>query len=148
MSDSVTPLNAACQTSLSFTVSQTLLRLMFTESVVLSKHLILCRPLLLLPSIRSLRDKVTYRCSHLSTNESIFLMASPLLPSNDFHCYGIIWSQNSGKPQRRRSPTLNNLNLAHYHEWSVVTDVFWKISNDRASFDIRSTITLLLLLTK
>ena len=40
-----------CQASLSFTNSQTLLKLMSIESVMPSNHLILCRPLLLLPSI-------------------------------------------------------------------------------------------------
>jgi len=45
------PWTAACQTSLLFTVSGTLLRFLSTESVVLSNHLILCHPLLLLPSI-------------------------------------------------------------------------------------------------
>ena len=42
---------AACQTSLSFTVSQSLLKLMSTELVMPSNHLILHCPLLLLPSI-------------------------------------------------------------------------------------------------
>ena len=42
---------AARQPSLSFTNSQSLLKLMSTESVMPSNHLILCRPLLLLPSI-------------------------------------------------------------------------------------------------
>ena len=41
----------ACQASLSFTISQSLLKLMSIESVKPSNHLILCRPLLLLPSI-------------------------------------------------------------------------------------------------
>jgi len=39
------------QASLSFTISQSLLRLMSIESVMPSNHLILCGPLLLLPSI-------------------------------------------------------------------------------------------------
>ena len=39
------------QASLSFTISQSLLKLMSIESVMPSNHLILCRPLLLLPSI-------------------------------------------------------------------------------------------------
>ena len=47
----VTPWTAARQTSLSFTVSGSLLKLMSIESVILSNHLILWRPLLLLPSI-------------------------------------------------------------------------------------------------
>ena len=46
-----TPCAAACQASLSFNVSQSLLKLMSIESVMPSNHLILCRPLLLLPSI-------------------------------------------------------------------------------------------------
>ena len=46
-----TPQTAAHQASLSFTISQSLLKLMSIELVMLSNHLILCRPLLLLPSI-------------------------------------------------------------------------------------------------
>ena len=42
---------AARQTSLSFTISRSLLKFMSTESVMPSNHLILCHPLLLLPSI-------------------------------------------------------------------------------------------------
>ena len=42
---------AAHRASLSFTVSQSLLRLTSIESVMLSSHLILCHPLLLSPSI-------------------------------------------------------------------------------------------------
>ena len=44
---------AACQASLSFTNSRSLLKLMSIELVVASNHLILCCPLLLLPSITS-----------------------------------------------------------------------------------------------
>jgi len=51
MSNSVTPWNAARQASLSFTISQSLLKLMSIESVIPSNHLLLCSPLLLLPSI-------------------------------------------------------------------------------------------------
>ena len=51
VSNSVTPWTAARQASLSFTVSWSLLKLMSIESVMLCYHLILCRPLLLLPSI-------------------------------------------------------------------------------------------------
>ena len=45
------PWNAACQASLSFIVSQGLLKLMSIELVMPSNHLVLCHPLLLLPSI-------------------------------------------------------------------------------------------------
>ena len=51
MSNSGTPWTAACQASLSLTISWSLLKLMSIESVMPSNHLILCRPLFLLPSI-------------------------------------------------------------------------------------------------
>ena len=51
MSDSETSWTAARQASLSFTSSPSLLKLMFIESVMPSNHLILCHPLLLLPSL-------------------------------------------------------------------------------------------------
>ena len=46
-----TPGTAARQASLSFTVSWSLLKLMFIESVMSSNYLNFCRPLLLLPSV-------------------------------------------------------------------------------------------------
>ena len=47
----VTPGTAACQASLSITNSWSLSKLMSIESVMPSNHVILCRPLLLSPSI-------------------------------------------------------------------------------------------------
>ena len=46
-----TPWTAAYQTSLSFIISQSLFKFMSIESVMPSNHLVLCHPLLLLPSI-------------------------------------------------------------------------------------------------
>ena len=45
------PMDTACQTSLSFTISWNLLKLMSIELVMPSNHLVLCWPLFLLPSI-------------------------------------------------------------------------------------------------
>ena len=47
----MSPWTAACQASLSITNSQSLLKLMSIELVMPSNHLILCHPLLPLPSI-------------------------------------------------------------------------------------------------
>ena len=47
----MTPWTATWQASLSFTNSQSLLKLMYIESVMPSNHHMLCHPLLLLPSI-------------------------------------------------------------------------------------------------
>ena len=51
MSNSATPWTAAHQASLSITSSWSLLKLMSIELVMSSNHLILCRPLLFLPSV-------------------------------------------------------------------------------------------------
>ena len=51
MSYSAIPWTAACQASLSFIISRSLRKLTSFESVMPSNHVILCRPLLLLPSI-------------------------------------------------------------------------------------------------
>ena len=48
-----TPWTAACQASLSFTISWGLFKHMCTESMMPSNHLIVCHPLFLLPSIFS-----------------------------------------------------------------------------------------------
>ena len=62
-SPNVTSRTAACQASLSFTISWSLLKLISIESVIPSKHLIFCRPLLLLftifPSIRVFSNELT-----------------------------------------------------------------------------------------
>ena len=59
-----TPWIATRQTSLSITSSQSLFKLMSIESVMPSNHLILCRPLLLLPSI--------FSSIRVFPNESVF----------------------------------------------------------------------------
>jgi len=59
----VIPWTAARQTSLSITNSQSLPKLICIESVMPSNHLVLCRPLLLLPSI--------FPSIRVFTNESV-----------------------------------------------------------------------------
>ena len=49
--EDIRPWTAACQASLFFTISRSLLKFMSIELVMSSNHLILCHPLLLLPSI-------------------------------------------------------------------------------------------------
>ena len=60
-----TPWIAACQASLSITISQSSLKLMSIESVMPSSHLILCHPLFFLspipPSIRVFSNETTLR---------------------------------------------------------------------------------------
>ena len=75
---------AAHQASLSITNLQSLLKLMSTESVMPSDHLILCRPLLLLPS--------TFPSIRVSSNKSLLRIRWPkywsfsfsISPSNEY----------------------------------------------------------------
>ena len=84
MSDSVTPWTAAHHASLSITNSQSLLKLMSIVSVMPSNHLILCCPLLLLPSI--------FPSIRVFSSESVLRIRWPkywsfsfsISPSNDY----------------------------------------------------------------
>ena len=77
----VTPWTAAHQASLSITNSWSLLKLISTESVIPSNHLILCYPLLLLPSI--------FASIRVFSNESVLHIRRPrywsfnISPSNE-----------------------------------------------------------------
>ena len=79
-----TPWTAACQASLSITNSRSLPKLMSFESVMPSNHLILCHPLLLLPSI--------FPSIRVFSNESVFHIRWPkhwsfsfsISPSNEY----------------------------------------------------------------
>ena len=86
------PWTAAHQASRSFTVSLRLLKLMSIESVMPSNHLILCCPLLLLPSI--------FSSIRVFSNESVLLIRWPnywsfsLSPSSEYSaliCFRIDW---------------------------------------------------------
>ena len=79
-----TPWTAACHASLSITNSKSLLKLMSIKSVMLSNHLILCHPLLFLPSI--------FPSISIFSNESVFHIRCPeywsfsfsINPSNEY----------------------------------------------------------------
>ena len=79
----VTPRTTACQASLSFTISWSLLRFMSMESVILSNHLILCCPLLLLPS--SFPASESFPMSQLFAwgGQSIRSFSFSISPSNE-----------------------------------------------------------------
>ena len=84
MSNSLWPVDSksACQTSLSFALSQSLLKFMSIESVMLSNHLILCSPLLLLLSVFP-SNRVFSNELFTSDGQSIRASASALvLPMN------------------------------------------------------------------
>ena len=81
---SATPRTAARQASLPITNSWSLLKLMAIDLVMPSNHIILCHPLLLLPSI--------FPCIRVFSNESVLLIRWPkywsfsfsISPSNEY----------------------------------------------------------------
>ena len=76
----VTPWTAACQASLSITNSQSLLKLMSIELVMPFNHLILCRPLLLLPSILPCIRVFSNELTLCISGQSIGVSASASVP--------------------------------------------------------------------
>ena len=92
----VTPWTVAGQASLSITNSQSLLKLMFTELVMPSNNLILCRPLLLPPSIfPSIFSNGSFQMSQFfaSGGQSIGVSASAsVLPKNIQDWFPLRWT--------------------------------------------------------
>ena len=77
------PWTAACQASLSFTISPSLVKLVSTELVMPTNHLILCRPLLLQPSIFPASGSFQISQFFASGGLSIAVLASAsVLPMN------------------------------------------------------------------
>ena len=80
----VTPWTAAYQASLSFTVSWNLLKFMSIELVMPSDHLILCYPLLLLPSVSpSIRVFFSESALHISC-PMYYRFSFSISPSNEY----------------------------------------------------------------
>ena len=105
-----TPWTVACQAPLSFTTSQSLLRFMSIELVMLSNHLILCYPLLLLPSFFP-RIRVFSNESTVCLRWTKYLSFSfSISPTNEYS--GLIsfkdwlaWSPCSPRDSQESSPT-------------------------------------------
>ena len=88
-----TPWTAACQASLSITNSQSSLKLMSLESVMPSNHLLLCHPLLLLPSIFPSIWIFSMSQFFASGGQSIGVSASTsVLPMNTQDWYPLEWT--------------------------------------------------------
>ena len=133
----MTPWTAARQASLSITSSQRLLKCMSIESVLPSNHFILCRPLLLLPSIvPSIR---------VFSNESVLCIRWPkywgfcfsISPSNEYSrliSFRMDWlapcsprdSQESSPTPQFKSINSSALSFLHSPTLTSIHD-YWKI---------------------
>ena len=116
------PWTAAHQASLSFTISRSVLTLMSTVSVMPSNHLILCRPLLLLPSV--------FLSSRVFSSQSALPIRWPkdwsfsfsISPSNEYSA--LISFRNDWFSLLAVQGTLNSLLQLHSSE----TSISWALS--------------------
>ena len=122
----LTPRTVAHQTLLTFTVSQSLLKLMSIEPVMPSNHLILCHSLLLLPSIFP-RIRILSSKSALHTRwPKYWSFSISISPSNEysgFICYrftGLISLQSNRLSRLFSSTTVSKHQLfcAEPSSWS------------------------------
>ena len=135
-----TPWTAAHPSSLSITISRRLLRLMSIELVMPSDHLILCRPLLLLPSI--------FPRIRVFSNESVLLIRWPkywslsfsISPSNKYSDSPLGWtgwislqskdSQESSPTPQFKSINILALSLLYGPTFTTIQDSWKKLSFD------------------
>ena len=127
----VTPWTAACQASLSITNSRSLLKFMSIESVMPSNHLILCHPLLFLPSVFLSIRWLKYWSFHFSIS-----------PSNEyselisFRIDWLIWSPCSPRDSQESSPHHSSKTLVL---WS---SAFFLVQLSHPHMTTRKTIAL------
>ena len=137
MSDSLLPMTAAHQASLSISNSQSSLKLMsidpVMESVMPSNHLIPCRPLLLLPSI--------FPSIRVFSNESVLYIRCPkywsfsISPSSEYSeliSFRLVGFPCSPRDSQESSPTpqfksINSSVLSLLHSPTLISiDDYWK----------------------
>ena len=139
MSDSATPWTAARQASLSITNSWSLLKLVSIESVMPSNHLILCHPLLLLPSI--------FPSIRVFSNESVLSIRWPkywsfsINLSNEYS--GLISSRIDWLDHLAVQGTLKNL-LQHHSSkaWVLQCSAFFIVQLSHLYMTTGKTIAL------
>ena len=137
----VIPWIAAHQVSLFFTVSQSLIKFMSIESVMLSNQLILCQPLLLLPSIFPASGFFPMSQLFASGSQIASIGISALasvLPMNILSWLpsgltGLISLLESPKDSQESSPapqfeSINFSVLSHLYDGPVLTSIqdYWK----------------------
>ena len=115
-----TPWIAAHQASLSITNSQSSLKLTSIESVMPSSHLILCRPLLLLPpippSIRVFSNESTFRMRWPSTGVSAL---ASFLPKNSQGWSPLEWTGWISLQSKGLSRVFSNITVQKHQFFSV-----------------------------
>ena len=111
---SVTPWTAACQGSLSITNSQSLLKLMFIESMMPSNHLMLCCPL---SHLQSFPASGSFQMSHffISGDQNTGVSASAsVLPMNIQNWFPLGWTGWISLKSKGLSRVFSNTTVQKY----------------------------------
>ena len=110
---------------LPFTISQSFLRIMSTESVMPSNHLILCCPLLLLPSIFPVSQAFSMSHFFTSGDQSIGASASAsLLPVNIQDWFPLGWTGWTSLPFKGLSRVFSNTTVQKHQFWTVLSFLY------------------------
>ena len=127
------PMEAACQASLSFTISPGLLKLKSSELVMPSNHLILCHPPLILPSILpSIRVFSNKSALHIRWPRYWSLSFS-ISPSNEYSglisfridCFSSLKLQGSSATPQFKNISFSTLSLLYGPSLKSIHD-YWK----------------------
>ena len=126
----------ARQASLFFTIAQSLLKLMSIKLMMPSKHLILCHPLLLMPSIFSSMNIFSNESLFASGGQSLGASASaPVLSMNIHDWYPVeltlwislqskglsrVFSNTTVKKHQLFGTQLSSWNNSHIHTWLLL----------------------------
>ena len=119
-----TPWTAARQASLSITNSWSMLKLMSIKSVMPSNHLILCRPLLLLPSI--------FPSIRVFSNESVLCIRWPkywsfsfsISPSSEHSGWALGWAGWISLQSKGLSRLLSNATVQKHQFFSAQLSLY------------------------
>ena len=108
----VTTWTAACQASMTFTISLSWLKLMFTELMMSSNHLVLYRPLLLLPSIfPSIRVSSSESILHIRWPDTGASASASLLPMNIQDLLPLGWTGRISLQSKGLSRVFSNITV-------------------------------------
>ena len=119
------PWTAALQVSLSFTISQSLLKLMSIKSVMSSNHLILCRPLLLLPLIFPSIMVFSNESALLIRCQSIVASASAsVLPLNSQGWFPLEWTGLISLLSKGLSRVFSSTKVQNHQKGSLVFRIY------------------------
>ena len=119
------PWTAACQAPLFSTICQSLLKFMSVELVMLSNHLLLCHPLLLLPSIFPNMRYFTMRQVSLHQVAKVLelqLLGALWIPLfwRKSACWAGKIKQTHGEKQRRERGSISQTLIQFLHTFSVL----------------------------